>query len=390
VEKLRADDRLVTSPVQMLNEVEAVLDAVTVLQAVAVRRLRDITAVDAAAQITGRGPRAWLHEDCLLPAAEAGRLMRLARSLPAAPATEAAFASGAINSAHAAAITTALATVPAEIAQTVERLLLDQAETCVPEDIAPFMDQLLDGLGIDKASDIARERRNVQRGVDIGKMLDGHRSLAGTLNPEVAAKLEQALALAGQPAGPEDRRTRRQRHHDALGDIADCYLAASDADMPALGGAPRTVIVTMDLATLESDLRDRWIALPDGGQISAAAARRLACDAALIPAVLGGASELLDIGQADHEFTTAIRRAAWLRDGGRCAFPGCRNRPAEAHHVTFRRHGGPTSVDNCAWLCAFHHWLAHEGGWSLKRDASGDYRWTGPYGHVRVRHIQRA
>jgi hypothetical protein len=106
--------------------------------------------------------------------------------------------------------------------------------------------------------------------------------------------------------------------------------------------------------------------------------------------VLGGASELLDIGQADHEFTTAIRRAAWLRDGGRCAFPGCRNRPAEAHHVTFRRHGGPTSVDNCAWLCAFHHWLAHEGGWSLKRDASGDYRWTGPYGHVRVRHIQRA
>jgi hypothetical protein len=96
---------------------------------------------------------------------------------------------------------------------------------------------------------------------------------------------------------------------------------------------------------------------------------------------------VLDIGQADHEFTTPIRRAAWIRDQGRCAFPDCRNRPAEAHHIHFRRHQGPTSLENCAWLCLFHHWLAHEGGWTLRRDHNGDYLWTGPFGQQRFRHL---
>jgi hypothetical protein len=213
--------------------------------------------------------------------------------------------------------------------------------------------------------------------------------VAGTLTPDVGEQLEKALELAGEWCGAEDRRTFRQRQHDALGAIAAAYLAANGT--PSFTGAPRTVIVTIDLDMLEGRLRQAWLTLPSGAVISAHTARRLACDAGIIPIVLGTNSEILDIGQAGHEFSVPTRRAAYHRDGGRCAFPDCRNPVSELHHITFRRRGGPGSLDNAAWLCAFHHMLVHEGHWTLRRqEHDGSYLWTGPYGHQRIRHLKTA
>jgi len=150
------------------------------------------------------------------------------------------------------------------------------------------------------------------------------------------------------------------------------------------------VIITMRLADLEHTLRDDWLTLPCGAQIHAETARRLACDAGIVPVVLGRRSEILDIGQLDHEFTVAQRRAAWVRDGGRCAFPDCRNTPADLHHIIWRRHHGPTSLHNAAWLCPYHHWLVHEGRWTLQRTPDHDYQWTGPHGQQRTRKLGTA
>ena len=110
-----------------------------------------------------------------------------------------------------------------------------------------------------------------------------------------------------------------------------------------------------------------------------------------MPAVLGGKSELLDIGQAGHEFTVAQRRAAWIRDEGRCAFPGCCNPPTQLHHIIWRSRQGPTSLDNAAWLCSYHHRLVHEDGWTLERDpVDNSYLWTGPHGQQRIRKLGTA
>jgi hypothetical protein len=107
--------------------------------------------------------------------------------------------------------------------------------------------------------------------------------------------------------------------------------------------------------------------------------------------VLGSRSEILDIGQANREFTVAQRRAAYLRDNGKCAFPDCRGKVAELHHIWFRRRGGPGTLDNAAWVCRFHHWLVHEGSWTLRRDpADKSYLWTGPHGQQRIRHLHKA
>jgi len=131
VDKLRADDRLITSPEMVLGDVEVLLEAVSKLQAVLVRRLRVAGDLDAAAQITGRSTKGFLHEECLLPSGDAGRLLRLVRVLPFAPETQAAFDAGDLTIAHAAAVTTALASLPAELRDTVEPHLVERARACL-------------------------------------------------------------------------------------------------------------------------------------------------------------------------------------------------------------------------------------------------------------------
>jgi HNH endonuclease len=98
-------------------------------------------------------------------------------------------------------------------------------------------------------------------------------------------------------------------------------------------------------------------------------ARRLACDAGLIPAVLGAASERLDVGRLRRLVTPAIRRALNLRDGG-CRFPGC-DRPVawcDAHHLLSWIQGGQTCLANMILLCRRHHVLVHEYDWSIRLD----------------------
>ena len=387
VDKLRADDRLVCAPETLLGDIEALKDAITALEAVTVRRLRAAWTLEATQQVTGRGTKAWLHEELLVSNAEAGRLLKLTHQLPDHPVTEAAFDTAEISTAHTVAITAALRTLPAELRETVEPHLVERARCHPPEEIAAFLDELLEALGIDKAGAVARERRHGERGVDLSRTLAGARVIGGTLTPDVADELERALAHAAGPGDRTDPRTLRQRRHDALGAIAAAYLAHNG--VPSFNGAPRTVIITMDLDTLLDQLRQQWIDLPTGATISAGTARRLACDAKLVPMVLGGAGEILDIGQADSEFTVAIRRAAYQRDHGRCAFPDCRNPVSELHHIVFRRHRGPTSIDNAAWLCSYHHWLVHEHNWTLTRLPDSSYLWTGPQGQQRIRDPRR-
>jgi Domain of unknown function (DUF222) len=75
-------------------------------------------------------------------------------------------------------------------------------------------------------------------------------------------------------------------------------------------------------------------AVMDYGQlISAAAARRIACDCKIIPVVLGGDSEPLDVGRAMRTVPVGIRRALVARDGG-CAFRAATDRLDCAKPIT--------------------------------------------------------
>ena len=93
--------------------------------------------------------------------------------------------------------------------------------------------------------------------------------------------------------------------------------------------------------------------------------RRMACDATIIPVVLGTDSEVLDLGRAKRLFTPGMLHALWLRDKG-CTIPGCGAPPfwTDAHHLVHWADGGPTALTNAALLCGRHHTLAHQRGWT--------------------------
>jgi hypothetical protein len=133
--------------------------------------------------------------------------------------------------------------------------------------------------------------------------------------------------------------------------------------LPSSGGVAATVNVTMRLDQLRSGL---GVVIVDTGiEISAAQARRLACEAGLVPMVLGGESEILDVGRERRLHTKAQRRAMGVRDGT-CVAEGC-DRPAswtEAHHPVSWEEGGGTSLDNGALVCPYHHRLWHSSSWT--------------------------
>ncbi len=121
----------------------------------------------------------------------------------------------------------------------------------------------------------------------------------------------------------------------------------------------------MDLADLVAGL---GVALLDtGDRLPASVVRRLACDADVIPTVLGTHSEVLDLGRLRRLVSTALWNALVTRDW-HCAFPGCRRPPiaCDAHHIVHWVDGGGTDLDNLVLLCRTHHTVIHTTGWEIR------------------------
>jgi hypothetical protein len=101
-----------------------------------------------------------------------------------------------------------------------------------------------------------------------------------------------------------------------------------------------------------------------GGNLSAAAVRRLACDAGVVPIVLGSDSEPLDVGIEERFVNRAMRRALNFRDKG-CVVCGAPPIQCDAHHLIHWIDGGPTAIWNLVLLCRAHHIQIHHGHWNI-------------------------
>jgi hypothetical protein len=116
--------------------------------------------------------------------------------------------------------------------------------------------------------------------------------------------------------------------------------------------------------------------LDSGTDISSGEARRLACNAGLIPAVFGGPSVPLDLARETRLHTKA-QRAALSASFDTCAAEGCR-RPfawTEVHHRTPWSHGGRTDLDNAVPLCGWHHRRVHDPDYRHTILATGEIRY---------------
>jgi hypothetical protein len=130
------------------------------------------------------------------------------------------------------------------------------------------------------------------------------------------------------------------------------------------------IVVHVGLESLTAGLTDRGIATTQHGvSLPIETIRRLACDAEIIPVVLGGEGVPLDVGRSKRLATVHQRRA--LRAVHEtCAVPECAVafKHCEPHHIDYWENGGVTSLDNLVPLCSRHHHAAHEGGWKLRLD----------------------
>ena len=150
---------------------------------------------------------------------------------------------------------------------------------------------------------------------------------------------------------------------EALAEVCGWVLGHAPTGLvPDAGGRRPHVNVLVRLEDLEN--RARAAVLDFGGIANAEALRMLCCDAAVVPIVLNGKGQPLDVGRATRTIPDGLRRAVAARDRG-CAHPGC-GRPVswcEVHHVTPWEHGGQTTIDNLAMLCRMHHRQMHFTEW---------------------------
>jgi hypothetical protein len=105
----------------------------------------------------------------------------------------------------------------------------------------------------------------------------------------------------------------------------------------------------------------------DGLELPAGVVRRLACDAEILPVVLGTKSEILDVGRSHRLVTPPTWQALVIRDE-HCTFPTCRRPPlmCHAHHIHHWLNGGQTKLDNLALLCGHHHRVIHNSPWEIR------------------------
>ncbi|GIJ34744.1 HNH endonuclease signature motif containing protein [Micromonospora sediminimaris] len=322
----------------------------------------------------------WLRDRLRLGVPAARRLVDLAEALDReSDEMTAALAAGRIDLEQVRAIADVAATVRGaagtEAAGSAVELLLDWAGQFDPsalrrlgsrilEHVAPEVAEAVTGRALEaEAARAARDRQ-----ITLSDLRDGRTRLAGSLDAETAALLRAAIEPLTGPAGPDDPRSPGQRRHDALGDI--CRLVLGAGELPGHGADTAQIVVTTGLDTLTGSLGPGT--LDSGVTLTPATVRRLACDAAVLPAVLGGAGQVLDVGRRRRLITGPLRRALVLRDRG-CAFPGCDRPPrwCEGHHLRHWADGGVTSLANAVLLCRHHHRQVHHHGWQVHLAADG-------------------
>ena len=192
--------------------------------------------------------------------------------------------------------------------------------------------------------------------------------------PRVSAEPRDASPAASQPVAAAAHAGRETAAGGASETAtAAPHVAAATSEASAGAGEPAPPAAGLDAG-------QAVIEQAGGLHLGREAARRLACDAALVALRHGANGEVLDVGRRTRAVPTALRRALLDRDRSQCQFPGCTSRHCDAHHVVHWADGGETRLQNLVLCCRFHHRALHEEGFQVVADAAGQFRFLRPDG----------
>ena len=301
---------------------------------------------------------------------------------------------GDLSLAQAAVIVRALDALPSDLDPTVreraEARLVADADEFTPRELRVLGRRVLEAVApeVAEAEEERLLRAEEERAREASRLVfrprgDGVTDVIARLPDHVADRLRVYLDAFTAP-----RRTPTPAR-SGLGDLDSLSLPRRRAEafcallehlpadaLPSHGGTATSVMVTIDLETLQ---RGVGVAhLSTGGHLCATQVRRLACTAGILPVVLGGKGQVLDLGRTRRLFSSPQRKAMAVRDRG-CREPDC-DIPAawcEAHHAEspWSQHGRTDLADGVL-LCSFHHHRAHDPRWRTTRLPHGDVRFT--------------
>ena len=309
--------------------------------------------------------RQWLKRFCQMTGAAASTTVMCARSLVHMPDVAKRAEVGSVPSGNLTQIAQARRRHPEEF----------EIHEPVFADVATYLDarEMRRVIGhweqqVDHADAVRRCTDRVQRRrMSLHQSIDGMWHHDGQYDPESGHIVAAALHSRVDPANldPDDRRTHGQRMVDGLADICRFWLDHHGGTETSGGEKPH-ITITVDWRQLadipNAEVTNQRLPEIDGTPVTPETIRRLACDAGIIPMVLGTAGDVLDVGRKRRTVTPAIRRALDRRDEG-CRWDGC-DHPAswcDAHHITHWADGGATSVGNMILLCRRHHSAIHDG-----------------------------
>ncbi|GAA1477779.1 hypothetical protein GCM10009623_22250 [Nocardioides aestuarii] len=350
-------------------------------------RLRVMAGADDLALDAAARDIAALHaHESRLDGAATRRDLRLAQSLDARwRGVAAAFRTGAVNRDQAEVIVHALDRLPddldPEVYRHAEQRLVDEARTWGPRQLRIMGRRILHLVAPDVADDeerkaLEREEQNALRRT----FLTTRRNGDGTTDLKVRvsdAAAHRLLTYLQAFTSPRQHDTTDRRPYDQkLGQAFMAFLECADpARLPIHGGSATTIIVSMPLEELRDGV---GVGLVGDEPISAGEVRRLACQASIVPLVLGGDSEILDLGRHRRLFSPAQRKAMAVRDV-HCRAEGCTIPAAwcEAHHDADPwSRGGKTDLDDGVLFCTWHHHRAHDDRYDARRLPDGSVRFA--------------
>jgi hypothetical protein len=142
--------------------------------------------------------------------------------------------------------------------------------------------------------------------------------------------------------------------------------------------------VLIDVTSLTNGLHPNSVCeLSDGTPLPISLVRQMAAEAEIIPIVLNGKGQALEVGMASR-LATVAQRDALRAMHTTCIDPDCNTAfdDCEIHHIQPVKHGGPTDLGLLAPLCKPNrcHTKYHEGGWTLEIDEHRNITITRPDG----------
>ncbi|KRF37035.1 HNH endonuclease signature motif containing protein [Nocardioides sp. Soil805] len=390
LDKVQRVELLYLSPAE---KAAALVELARLESRVASTRLRLMAVADEVAEESGdRDVAAWFARTARVDRGPARRDLQLARALERRWTLVAdGHTSGELSTAQADVIARALDDLPddtpSDIVVKAEKVLVEHAMTFAPHELRVLGSRILDVVAPEVGEEHERKRledeeHHARRATSLTTRShgDGTTTIRIRVPDATAGRLLTYLHAwtnprkdDSTPAG-QDGTATKVPYSTRLGHaFCDLLEHLDPSRLPVHGGAATTVVVTMDLDSLMTGLGVATTST--GGRITAAEARRLACTAKLVPAVLGGTSEVLDLGRAKRLYDTAQRKAMGLRDQ-HCRAEGC-DIPAawcEAHHLTPWSKGGKTDLAEGLLLCSHHHHRAHDDRYLHDRLPNGDLR----------------